>query len=166
VLTRMLLMAQGRVDQDDADAVRDDAALRMAVSSRRGDRPVQTARMPLEPEGLPSQPTHSRTQAMLASEHNRRKLCRILLEAARRRMRAVHGRRKRIVLDVDSLFAAVYGHQEGVAYNGHYRDSGYHPLAACTDTGDMVGVMLREGNVHTAKDVRRFLLPISEAFVS
>lgn len=29
-----------------------------------------------------------------------------------------------------------------------------------TDTGDVVGVMLQPGKVHTAKDVRRFLTPI------
>ena len=160
LLSRVLLMAQGWVDQDDADTLRDDGALRVAVSSRRGDRALQPARTPLEPEGLASQPTQSRMQAMLASAHNRRELSQRLLEVARRRMQAAHGRRRRVVLDVDSLFKAVYGHQEGVAYNGHYRDSGYHPLVAFTDTGDIVGVMLREGNVHTAKDVRRFLLPI------
>jgi len=162
-LTRVLLLGQGWVDQDDADTLRNDAALRVSVSLRRGDRALQPAQSALEPDGLASQPTLSRMQAMLASEHNRRGLAGILLETARRRMRQVHGRRKVMVLDVDSVFDPAYGHQEGVTYNGHYRDSGYHPLAAFTDTGDIVGVMLREGNVHTAKDVRRFLRPIIAA---
>jgi Transposase DDE domain group 1 len=39
--TRLFLMAMGWRDGDDADALRDDAALRLSVSDRRGDLPLQ-----------------------------------------------------------------------------------------------------------------------------
>ena len=63
--TRLYLLAQGRRDQDDADTLRDDPALRLAVSMRRGVAPLQSARVDelgrrREPEGLASQPTLSR----------------------------------------------------------------------------------------------------------
>lgn len=160
VLSRVLLMAQGWRDQDDADVLRDDPAFRMAVSGRGGDRALRPAEQAREPDGLASQPTQSRLTAMLGSAHNRRALSRGLLAIGRERMRRQHGRRRRLVLDVDSFPHATHGRQEGAAYNGHYRMEGYHPLIAVTDTGDIVGVMLRPGNVHTAKDVRRFLTPI------
>ena len=164
VLSRVLLLAQGWQDQDDADVLRDDPAFRMAVSERGGDRalrPPPEGRQ--EPDGLASQPTQSRLTAMLGSEHNRRGLKRGLLSVARERMRRTHGRRRRIILDVDSFPHELHGGQDGSAYHGHYRMEGYHPLVAITDTGDIVGVMLRPGNVHTAKDVRRFLTPIIQA---
>lgn len=160
VLTRVLLLAQGWQDQDDADTLRDDAAFRIAVSRRGSDRALRPAERAREPEGLASQPTHSRLTAMLASEHNRRRLSQGLLHLARERMRRAYGRRHRIIVDVDSYAHETYGNQDGTAYNGHYRVEGYHPLAAFTDTGDIVGVMLRPGNVHTARDIRRFLSPI------
>jgi hypothetical protein len=164
VLSRVLLLAQGWQDQDDADVLRDDPAFRMAVSERGGDRALRPAREGCrEPDGLASQPTQSRLTSMLGSEHNRRGLRWGLLRVARERMRRVHGHRRRIVLDVDSFPPELHGGQEGCAYNGHYRMAGYHPLVAITDTGDIVGVMLRPGNVHTAKDVRRFLMPIIQA---
>lgn len=97
---------------------------------------------------------------MLASEYNRRRLGQGVLDLARERMRRAYGRRRRIIVDVDSYAHETYGNQDGTAYNGHYRVEGYHPLAAFTDTGDIVGVMLRPGNVHTAEDVRQFLSPI------
>lgn len=164
LLCRVLLLAQGWQDQDDADVLRDDPAFRMAVSERGGDRalrPPPGSRR--EPDGLASQPTQSRLTAMLGSEHNRRKLSQGLLRLARERMRRVHGRRRRLVLDVDSFPHKLHGRQDGCAYNGHYRMAGYHPLTAVTDTGDIVGMMLRPGNGHTAKDVRRFLMPIIQA---
>jgi len=76
------------------------------------------------------------------------------------RMRLAHGRRKVVIIDVGSFPLEAHGSQDGAAYNGHYRMVCYHPLIAFTDTGDVLGVMLRPGNVHTAKDFRRFLLPI------
>ena len=163
MLSRVLLIAQGWRDQDDADSLRDDPAFRIAVTTRGGDRALLPAAGAREAEGLASQPTMSRLTSMLGSEQNRRTLSAGLLSLARSRMRLAYGRRPRIVLDVDSFARETYGQQEGSAYNGHYRVEGYHPLVAFTDTGDIVGVMLRPGNVHTANDVRRFLTPIIDA---
>ena len=163
MLSRILLLAQGLQDQDDADRLRDDPAFRLAVSERGGDRALLPPKHAQEPDGLASQPTQSRTTAMLGSEMNRRGLARNLCDMSCERMRRQVGRRPRIILDVDSFPHETYGSQEGTAYNGHYRMEGYHPLIAITDTGDIVGVMLRPGNVHTARDVRQFLTPILTA---
>lgn len=165
VLSRVLLLAQGWRDQDDADTLRDDPAFRMAVSKRGGDRALRPGESEGEPDGLASQPTLSRLTAMLGSTHNRRALAQGLIDIGRERMRRMHGRRKRIILDVDSFPHETHGQQDGSAYNGHYRIEGYHPLVAFTDTGDIMGVMLRSGNVHTAKDVRQFLTPIIMALL-
>ena len=68
--TSLLLLAQGWRDQDDTDALRDDAAFRLAVSDRRGLGPLETreareddgplGKNPTVPDGLASQPTLSR----------------------------------------------------------------------------------------------------------
>jgi len=163
--SRVFLLAQGWQDQDDADTLRHDPALAIAVSQRRGDRPLLPPDKPLQPDGLASQPTQSRFTAMLASGQNRRTLAQGLLGIGRERMRRQHGRRRRIVLDVDSFPHETHGGQDGTAYNGHYKMEGYHPIIAITDTGDIVGVMLRPGNVHTARDIRRFLIPIIMALL-
>lgn len=160
VLTRVLLLAQGWRDQDDADALRDDAALRLAVSTRRGTAPLEAAETALTPSGLASQPTLSRTQGMLASELNRRRLAFGVLDRACARIEGVHGRRDEVTFDVDSFAYDAHGKQEWAAYNGHYRTECFHPLVAYADTGDLLGVRLRPGNVHTADEVRSFLEPM------
>jgi hypothetical protein len=165
VRTRVLLMAQGRTDQSDATALRDDPAIKVSVSERSGERPLRPATGPREPEGLASQPTLSRMQSMLGSEWNRGILKSNLIDLAVRRMSRVHGRRKTIIVDVDSLPMEAHGEQDGAAYNGHYRMVCFHPLIAFTDTGDLLGIMMRPGNVHTAKDVRQFLQPIIDKLI-
>jgi hypothetical protein len=162
MMTRILLLAQGWVDQDDADELRDDPAFRVAVSSRAGEGPLLPADEPRQPDGLPSQPTLSRLQSMLASEHNLRVLSQTLLETGIARMKAGHGRRPLVILDVDSFADQVHGAQRGAAYNGHYQKECYHPLIAFTDTGDIMGIQIRPGNVPSARDVRSFLTPIIE----
>ena len=161
--TEVLLLAQGWQDQDDADRLRQDPALRLAVSQRCGVAPLQTppetARVP---EGLASQPTLSRLAATLSTEQQRRVLREGLLKAAARRLRATRGRRLRhATLDVDSLPVEVYGTQAGSAYNGYYGVRCYHPLvAAVGETGDLLDVRLREGNAHTADGALEFVLPL------
>lgn len=165
VLSRLLPMAQGRADQLDANLLRHDPAFRVAVSSRRGNRALRCAQKPREPTTLASQPTLSRMNHALATDENLKVLCAGLLATARHRMRRAHGRFRRLVVDVDSFANLAHGRQAGAKYNGHYRKVCHHPIVAITHTGDIVGVMLRPGNVHTANDVTDFLEPIIAALL-
>jgi hypothetical protein len=172
--TALLLIAQGWRDRDDADALRDDAALRLAVSTRRGISPLLNpereegaapSKNPPVPEGLASQPTLSRLVRELASTENRSVVREALLEAAARRVRAGRGghRMRYASVDVDSLPIDVHGHQPGSEYNGHYHSRIYHPIvASLAETGDLVDLRLREGNVHSAEGALEFVLSVVE----
>jgi hypothetical protein len=159
VRTDLLLLAQGWRDHDDADALRRDAALRLAVSDSKSSvalRGEEGGR-----EGLASQPTLSRLTAMLAREENRKVLHQALVWQTGRRLRAQQpkGRKlKQVTVDVDGLPVEVHGHQEGSAYNGHYGIRMYHPIvASIAETGDLLDVRLREGNVHSANGALEFI---------
>jgi hypothetical protein len=171
VTTAILLLAQGYRDHDDADVLRDDAALRVAVSQRRGTSPLNVPprpegtpppRNPLHPEHLASQPTLSRLTAMLDRAGDRTQLREGLCVLAGRRIKALRGHRLRYVtLDVDSLPIEVHGHQPETAYNGHYGATVYHPLVALLgETGDLLDVELRRGNAHTAEGALGFIEPL------
>jgi hypothetical protein len=164
VRTHLLLLAQGWRDQDDADALRKDAALRLAVSDRRSTGPLKPEEG--RPEGLASQPTLSRLTAMLAQEGNREVLRKALVWLTGRRLRAQRpgGKRlKKVTVDVDGLPVEVHGHQEGSAYNGHYGVRMYHPIvASMAETGDLLDMRLREGNVHSASGALEFILELLE----
>ncbi len=67
---------------------------------------------------------------------------------------------KKIVLDMDSSVSETYGRQEGTAYNGHFGCTCYHPLFCFNQYGDLEATLLREGNVHSAKDWKAVLEPI------
>jgi hypothetical protein len=158
--TAVLLLVQGWSDQSDAQLLRDDPALRLAVSSRRGQRPLREAGG-REPDGLCSQPTLSRLAQGLAIPENVSGLLALLLDAAEQRMGLRPGERYReTTLDLDSLPREVYGQQPGSAWNGHYRMRCYHPLLVRSEWGDFLGAKLRPGNVHTADGGLAFVLPI------
>lgn len=170
--TEISLLAQGWRDRDDADYLRDDPILRLSVSERRGIgslqmRPRDTAEPlshnPAVPDGLASQPTLSRLDRALSDQGNRDILREALLVSAARRLRALNrGHRHRyLTLDVDSLPIEVHGSQPGSAYNGHYHARIYHPIIAnVAETGDLLDLRLREGNVHTASGALDFILPL------
>ena len=67
---------------------------------------------------------------------------------------------KAIILDMDSSVSETFGRQEGTAYNGHFGCTCYHPLFCFNHFGDLEGCLLREGNVHSAKDWKSVLDPI------
>lgn len=158
--TALLLLVQGWSNQSDVGLLRSDPALRLAVSSRRGERPLREA-AGREPEGLCSQATLSRLYQDLGMSWNRAGLGAVLLDAAEWRTRLRPGERHReITLDLDSLPYEVFGHQPGSAWNGHYRMSCYHPLVVRSEWGDFLGARLRPGNVHTAEGGLAFVLPV------
>jgi hypothetical protein len=164
VRTELLLLAQGWRDQDDADTLREDAALRLAVSDRKSSVPLRGEEG--GPEGLASQPTLSRLTAMLAKEENREVLHQALVRQTSRRLRAQQPKGeklKQVTVDVDGLPVEVHGHQEGSAYNGHYGVRMYHPIvASLAETGDLLDVRLREGNVHSANGALEFIEQLLE----
>ncbi|QRK12332.1 IS1380 family transposase [Archangium violaceum] len=159
VRTDLLLLGQGWRDHDDADALRRDAALRLAVSDSKSSVPLRGKEGGAE--GLASQPTLSRLTAMLAREENRKVLHEALVWQTGRRLRAQQpkGQKlKQVTVDVDGLPVEVHGHQEGSAYNGHYGVRMYHPIvASLAETGDLLDVRLREGNVHSANGALEFI---------
>jgi hypothetical protein len=76
-----------------------------------------------------------------------------------------------VTIDIDSFPIEVHGQQPGAAYNGHYRQTVYHPLLASYSVagnydsmqeGHRLGsgflhAILRQGQVHTPQGVKRFL---------
>ena len=162
--TVVLTQAQGWSSQRDVDLLRRDPAFRLSVSKRKGERPLLPRREESrEPEGLASQPTLSRLMAALGTEQNRQGLQRVLCTwAAHRAGLSAASPRKELTLDLDSVPIEVHGHQEGSAYNGHYRECCFHPLIVSWELGDFLGAVLREGNVHTAEDALPFVLPYLE----
>lgn len=171
--TSLLLLGQGWRDQDDADTLRHDPILRLAVSTRRGVSPLERrpapadgsplSKNPEQPDGLASQPTFSRLTRMLSTTHNRSVLRESLLETAARQIKARRGghRLRYVTIDVDSLPIEVAGHQPGSEYNGHYHERIYHPLvASLAEFGDLIDARLREGAAHTAAGALEFILPL------
>jgi hypothetical protein len=67
---------------------------------------------------------------------------------------------RELVLDMDSSVSETYGDQEGTAYNGHFGCTCYHPLFCFNQFGDVEQSLLRDGNVHSAKDWRAVLAPV------
>ena len=156
IRTCVLLAAQGWRDHDDADALRDDPAFRLAVSSAAG-------LTPLEGSGIASQPTLSRFTAIMAEPANLKVLREAVLEMAGRGIRAERqGKRlPSVTLDVDSAPIEVHGHQPKAEWNGHYNARIYHPLiTSIAETGDMLDARLRAGNVGTAEGALDVILDV------
>lgn len=163
---RVYALAMGYAAQDDADRLAHDPAMKLAVWNRRGQQPLD--------ERLASQPTQSRLIDILThTPANRAALRDSLAECCHRHLRATGGdhRARRVTIDIDSFPIQVHGQQPGAAYNGHYRDTVYHPLVASYSVagrydsmqeGHRLGngflhALLRQGQVHTAQGIRRFL---------
>ena len=67
---------------------------------------------------------------------------------------------RELILDMDSSVSETCGDQEGTAYNGHFGCTCYHPLFYFNQFGDVEQSLLRDGNVHSAKDWRAVLEPV------
>ncbi len=160
--TRLFTLGQGWRDQDDADKLRYDPAFRLAVSERKGDKPLRQDESESNPNHLPSQPTCSRLIKSLSTEHNRKELQAELLNFTRKDVQITRGRRLGFaVVDVDSTPIEVHGNQGGSGYNGYYECSCYHPLLAyLAETEDWIGAKLRSGETWSPKGAKEFLLPL------
>ena len=124
---RMLMIAAGYEDGNDADCLRHDPVFKLALDQL--------------PDGaaLCSQPTISRLENLPD------------LRALLRMARAMVGlycasfRRvpRRIVLDVDDTFDAVHGEQQLRLFNAYYDEYGFQPIVVFDGEGRPVAAMLR-----------------------
>jgi hypothetical protein len=136
VRQRVLQIACGYEDQNDADFLRSDPLFKLACG-----RPPETG------GDLASQPTLSRLENAPDS-----RACYRMAEAlvglyAGQRGRG--GAPSRVLLDFDSTDDPAHGEQEGVAYHGYFGQHMYHPLLVFDgDTGQIVTAVLRAGNAH------------------
>lgn len=163
---RVYALAQGYSAQDDADRMAHDPAMKMAVWDRPGPQPLE--------ERLASQPSQSRLIDILTlTPGNRAALRDTLGDACQRHLRATGGDHaaRKVTIDIDSFPILVHGRQPGAAYNGHYQETVYHPLVASyavaggydsVQDGHRLGngflhAILRQGQVHTAHGVKRFV---------
>ena len=149
VRQRVYQMAVGYEDCNDADFLRIDPALRLALGKDHRFGAGQSMLSRLEND-------------VLGNPMGLEALDGALTRAADALLKRKN--KKRLVIDLDSTEDPAYGKQEGVAYNGHFAKDCFHPLFAFTSEGDCLGANLRPGNVHSADGVLEFIEPIVERY--
>jgi hypothetical protein len=139
VKQRVLQVACGYEDQNDADSLRADPLLKLACG-----------RLPETEEDLASQPTLSRLEnAVDARGCYRMALALLELYVGQR---GKDGVPKRVLLDFDATADPTHGEQEGSYYHGYYRQHMYHPLLVFDgETGQLLTAVLRAGNTHASR---------------
>ena len=135
---RLLQIAAGYEDCNDADWLRSDAALK-----------TFSERLPESGPDLASQPTLSR----LENGVTRRDLWRMGEWFIRQWVRQLKkSRRRRVILDLDSTDDPTHGQQEFSFWHGYYDNRIYHPLLVFdAGTGDLICALLRAGNAGAAR---------------
>jgi hypothetical protein len=162
VAQRIFGLACGYPDANDADRLADDPIQKLLL----GRDPIAGMR-------LASQPTISRFENGAASQalyRMGRELADRVIDRHRRRL---HGRAKRITIDLDPTDDPTHGAQQLTFFNGHYDSWCYLPLLAFLTFNDeaeqyLCAAILRPGNVPASRGtlglLRRLLERLRTAF--
>ena len=138
---RMLMIAAGYEDGNDATGLRTDPLFKLALERVGSDR------------DLCSQSTISRLEN-LPDARTLLRLGRALVDVWCGSFRQVP---KRIVLDVDDTFDAVHGGQQLRLFNAHYDEYGFQPIVVFDGEGRFVGALLRPAKRPKGVEIRAFL---------
>jgi hypothetical protein len=149
VRQRVYQMAAGYEDCNDAEFLRIDPALRLALGKDQRFGASQSMLSRLENDVL------GNAMGLEALDGALTRATDTLLKRKNK---------KRLIIDLDSTEDPAHGKQEGVAYNGHFAKNCFHPLFAFTSDGDCLGAKLRPGNVHSADGVLEFIKPIVDRY--
>jgi hypothetical protein len=138
---RMLMIAAGYEDGNDADSLRHDPVFKLALNQL--------------PDGaaLCSQPTISRLEN-LPDARALLRMARAMVGLYCASFRQVP---RRIVLDVDDTFDAVHGEQQLRLFNAHHDDYGFQPIVVFDGEGRPVAAMLRPARRPSGAEARTFL---------
>jgi len=149
VRQRVYQIAAGYEDCNDADFLRIDPALRLALGKDHQAGASQSMLSRLENDILGNAAGLQALEATLTRSTD------TLLKRKNK---------KRLIIDLDSTEDPAHGKQEGVAYNGHFGKNCFHPLFCFTGNGDGLGAKLRPGNVHSADGTLTFITPVVERY--
>ncbi len=138
---RLLMIAAGYEDGNDADALRHDPVFKLALDQL--------------PDGgaLCSQPTISRFEN-LPGPRALLRMARAMVGLYCASFRQVP---RRMVLDVDDTFDAVHGEQQLRLFNAHYDEYGFQPIVVFDGEGRPVAAMLRPARRPSGREARAFL---------
>ena len=138
---RILMIAAGYEDGNDADSLRHDPVFKLALDHL--------------PNGaaLCSQPTISRLEN-LPDVRALLRMARAMVGLYCTSFRQVP---RRIVLDVDDTFDAVHGEQQLRLFNAYYDEYGFQPIVVFDGEGRPVAAMLRPARRPTGAEARAFL---------
>jgi len=138
---RMLMIAAGYEDGNDADSLRADPMFKLAMD-----------RLP-EHADLCSQPTVSRAENL----PDRRALLRMGRAMVDHYCASFRHVPRRIVLDIDDTFDAVHGGQQLRLFNAHYDEYGFQPIVVFDGDGRMIAAVLRPASRPTGRQIVAWL---------
>lgn len=138
---RLLMIAAGYEDGNDADSLRHDPLFKLA----NGRLPDEAA--------LCSQPTLSR----LENTPGPRALVRMARAMVALYCASFRHVPRRITLDIDDTFDAVHGGQQLRLFNAYYDEYGFQPIVVFDGDGRPVAAMLRPARRPTGIEARAFL---------
>ncbi len=141
IRTRMLMIAAGYEDGNDADRLRRDPMFKLAMG-----------RLPDDGE-LCSQPTISRLENLPDARALLRMGC-AMVDHYCQSFRQVP---RRIVLDIDDTFDTVHGSQQLRLFNAYYDDYGFQPIVVFDGDSRMIATVLRPASRPTGKQIVRWL---------
>jgi hypothetical protein len=138
---RMLMIAAGYEDGNDADSLRHDAAFKLALGRLPGEG------------ALCSQPTISRLEN-LPRPRDLLRMGRAIVALYCASFRQVP---RRITLDLDDTFDTAHGAQQLRLFNAHYDAYGFQPILVFDGEGRPVAALLRPARRPTGREVRAVL---------
>ena len=138
---RLLMIAAGYEDGNDASSLRDDPMFKIALDLTPSDRE------------LCSQSTISRLENL----PDARALLRMGRAMVDLYCESFHQVPKRITLDIDDTFDAVHGGQQLRLFNAHYDEYGFQPIIVFDGEGRFVTAVLRPAKRPGGKEIRAFL---------
>jgi hypothetical protein len=147
---RMLMIAAGYEDANDADSLRRDPAFKLALGRLPNDA------------ALCSQPTISRLEN-LPGVRSLLRMGGAMVELYCGSFRQVP---RRIVLDIDDTFDAVHGGQQLRLFNAYHDEHGFQPIVIFDAEGRLVAAMLRPAKRPSGQEARAFLRRLVRAIRS
>jgi hypothetical protein len=146
---RVYQIAAGYEDCNDADYLRIDPAMRLALGKGHRFGASQSVMSRLENDILGTTAGRQALDAMITRSTD------ALLKKKSK---------KRLILDVDSTEDPAHGNQDQMAYNGHFGKNCFHPIFCFTSDGDGLAAKLRPGNVHSANGTLDLIKPIVTSY--